>query len=87
MAARFFELPRHSETHSSSKTQNFAVKLNCKNRFTFHQKNSEYAIRKQKKIGKNGKNLSHISGISLGKFVANKRKSQIEIRFANGILC
>ena len=53
----------------------------------FELKNSEYAIRKQKKIGKNGKNLSHISGISLGKFVANKRKSQIEIRFANGILC
>ena len=24
------------------KTQNFAVKLNCKNRFTFIQKNSEY---------------------------------------------
>ena len=35
--------------------QNFAVKLICKNRFTLRQKNSEYAIRKQKKIGKNGK--------------------------------
>ena len=69
------------------KTQNLAVKWNSENRFTFRQKNSEYAIRKQKKIGKNGKNLSHISDISLGKFVANKRKSQIEIRFANGILC
>ena len=34
-----------------------------------------------------GTTVSHISDISLGKFVANKRESQIEIRFANGILC
>ena len=49
-------------------------------------KAAEYAIRKQKKIDKNGKNLSHISGISLGKFFANKRKSQIEIYLADAIL-
>ena len=40
----FFNDTRHSETHSSSKTQNFAVKWNCKNHFTFSQKNSEYVV-------------------------------------------
>ena len=87
MAAGFFITTRHSETHFELKLQNFAVKSNSENRFTCSRKNSEYAIRKQKEIGKNGKNLSYISGISLGKFVANKRKSRIEIRFINGILC
>ena len=40
----------------------------------------------KRKLEKNGKNLSRISDISLGKFVANKRKSQIEIYLADAIL-
>ena len=41
----------------SLKLENFAVKSNSENRFTSHQKNSEYAVKK-KKTDKNGKNLS-----------------------------
>ena len=44
----------------SLKTQNFDVKSNSEKRFTFIQKNSEYAVNKQKKIIKNGKNFSLI---------------------------
>ena len=53
-----------SSTHSilnrflSLKFQNFAVKSKSENRFTFVQKNSEYATNKEKKISENGKNLS-----------------------------
>ena len=42
------------------KLQNFDVKSNSEKRFTFIQKNSEYAVNKQKKIIKNGKNFSLI---------------------------
>lgn len=45
MAERFLNL----------KTQNFAVKWISENRFNFIQKNSEWAINKQKKIDENGK--------------------------------
>ena len=61
--AEIFLLPHHSETHSSSKTQNFAVKSNSENRFTFVQKHSEYTVKKQKKIDKSGKNLSFMEFI------------------------
>ena len=40
------------------KLQNWAVKSNSEKRFTFAQKNSECAANRQKKIDKNGKNLS-----------------------------
>ena len=35
MAAGFFNVPRHSELFLRRKTQNFAVKSNSENRFTF----------------------------------------------------
>ena len=35
MAAEIFVFPRHSETHFELKLQNFAVKSNSENRFTF----------------------------------------------------
>ena len=38
--------------------KSFAVKWNYEKHFTFIRKNSEYAVKKQKKIDKNGKNLS-----------------------------
>jgi hypothetical protein len=63
MAAGNFISTRHSETHFELKLQNFAVKSNSENRFTFVQKHSEYTVKKQKKIDKIGKNLSFMEFI------------------------
>ena len=45
----------------SLKLENFVLKRNSENRFTFVQKHSEYTVKKQKKIDKSGKNLSFIA--------------------------
>jgi hypothetical protein len=55
---KFLSSPAILKGFLRQKLQNFAVKSNSEKRFTFVQKNSECAAKKQKKIDKRGKNLS-----------------------------
>ena len=59
---RVSDAPSNLNGILSLKIQNFAVKSISEKRFTFVQKNSECAAKKQKKIDKRGKNLSFLAG-------------------------
>ena len=58
MAAGIFNAPAILKGFLRQKLQNFPVKSNSENHYTFSPKNSECAANKQKKNDENGKNLS-----------------------------